>query len=1048
MNKKRSFYHKALLPAIMLCIIFSFTNGDLIAQTSIDPDNLNVLKWRSIGPFRGGRVVAVAGVVGDRDTYYFGGVGGGVWKTTNGGYDWNPVFDDQPISSIGAIGVAESDPNVVYVGTGERCPRGNISYGDGVYKSLDAGKTWTNIGLRESRYIGKVLVHPNDPDLVYVAAIGHLYAPPGEFRGEHGVYRSKDGGSTWERILTPDNNTTGAVEMVFNPANPRIIFAALWEVYRTPWTMSSGGPGSGLYRSTDGGDTWERLTGNGLPDGIMGRIGVAVSPADPEVVYTIIENKNGGVFRSDNGGDTWRKVNSDSNLRQRAWYYTHLYADPVNVDKIYCLNVSMHTSKDGGRTWTSSNPPHGDNHDLWIDPNDPDRMINGNDGGGNVSTDGGRTWTESKHATAQFYHTYTDDEFPYNIYGAQQDNSTIKIKSQSNGFAITENDWYAVGGGESGHIIPDPRNHNIVYAGSYGGNLTRYDHRIQTSQNIQVWPDNPMGWAAGDLKYRFQWTAPIMISKHNPTELYHSANVLFRSTNEGKSWEEVSPDLTRNDPDKLGHSGGPITHDNTSVEYYCCIFAVMESPLTHGLIWVGTDDGLVHITRDNCETWTEITPKQLDDWSLISSIEPSHFKEGTAYIAVDRHELDDHGAYAFKTDNYGKSWKPINKGFREGDFLRVIREDPDVEGLLYAGTETGVYYSLDDGENWQSLQLNLPTSPVHDLQVKQNDLVAGTHGRSFWILDDLSVIHQLRETKMDRDRLLEPSPSYIGPGGGGFFRGNMSGVGQNPPSGIIVNYYLDDAPDGEVSLEFLDENGSLIKKISSKDRGRMALPAEKGMNQYIWNMRYPDAVPVPGSPLWAGSTAGPAAPPGDYTVRLTNNGNALNTNFEIRIDPRINTTKQELKEKFDLLIRIRDKVTLAHETVLSIRQIKKDLGEYKSRLKDNSSASDVVELIDSTVGELSDIEGKILQVRSKSRQDPLNYPIMINNRIAALNGAVSYSFYAPTKQAYDVFDMLSGLLHVEVERYGGVINTQIRQLNSRIRALNLPAIMIKKSGGN
>ncbi len=1048
MNRKYFISDKSIITTLIFCLFLTFNAGSILAQTNIDPNNLKVLKWRSIGPFRGGRVVAVAGVVGDRDTYYFGGVGGGVWKTTNGGYDWYPVFDDQPISSIGAIAVAESDPNVVYVGTGERCPRGNISHGDGVYKSLDAGKTWKKTGLVESRYIGKVLVHPDDPDLVYVAALGHLYAPPGEFRGDHGVYRSKDGGETWEKVLEPDNNITGAVDMVFNPDNPRIIFAALWEIYRTPWTMSSGGPGSGLYRSTDGGDTWERLNGNGLPHGIMGRIGVAVSPADPEIVYAIIENKNGGVFRSDNGGDTWRKVNTDANLRQRAWYYTHIYADPENTEKIYCLNVAMHTSIDGGRSWTASNPPHGDNHDLWIDPQDPDRMINGNDGGANVSTDGGKTWTESKHPTAQFYHTYTDDEFPYNVYGAQQDNSTIKIKSQSNGYAITENDWHSVGGGESGHIIPDPRDHNIVYAGSYGGNLTRYDHRIQTSQNIQVWPDNPMGWAAGNLKYRFQWTAPIMISKHNPIELYHSANVLFRSTNEGKSWEIVSPDLTRNDPDKLGPSGGPITHDNTSVEYYCCIFALMESPIKHGLIWIGTDDGLVHITQDNCETWTEITPKQLPEWSLISSIEPSHFKEGKAYIAVDRHELDDHGAYAYKTENYGKSWKLINNGFRENDYLRVIREDPEVEGLLYAGTETGVYFSLDDGENWQSLQLNLPTSPVHDLQVKQNDLIAGTHGRSFWILDDLAVIHQLKVLKMDKDRLLDPSPAYIGPGGGGFFRRAISGAGQNPPSGILVNFYLKDSPKGEISLEFFDENGGSIRKYSNTVRGRLALNVKQGMNQFIWNMRYPDAVTVPGSPLWAGTTAGPAAAPGNYSVKLDNNGNTVTANFEIKIDPRLNTTIAELKEKFDLLIMIRDKVTLSHETVLSIRQVKKDLDEYKARLKDNEQASDVVELIDSTVKELSDIEGKILQVKSKSRQDPLNYPIMINNRIAALNGVVSNSFYAPTKQAYDVFDMLSGLLHIQMERYSNVISTQIRQLNSRIRNLDLPAIMIKKSGGN
>ncbi len=1044
MSKK--IIHSFILLALLVTVLAPFS-ANVFAQKSIKADNLEVMKWRQIGPFRGGRVVAVAGVVGDRNTYYFGGVGSGVWKTINGGLDWDPVFDDQPISSIGAIAVADSDPNVVYVGTGEHCLRGNISHGDGVYKSLDAGKTWEKIGLEESRHIGKVLVHPKNADLVYVASLGHIYAPPGDFRGEHGVYRSKDGGKTWEQVLKPDNNITGVVDMVFDPSNPRVIYATAWEIYRTGYTMSSGGPGSAIYKSTDSGDTWTRLTGGGLPDGIMGRIGISVSQVNPNKVYAMIENKQGGLYVSADAGATWRRVNSDANLRQRAWYYTHIYADTKNEDTVYVLNVRMHKSIDGGRTFSSFNPPHGDNHDMWIDPHDPLRMIEGNDGGANVSTDGGLNWTESKHPTAQFYHTYTDDEFPYNVYGAQQDNSTIKIKSRSNGFAITEQDWHSVGGGESGHIIPDPRNHNIVYAGSYGGNLTRYDHATQTSQNIQVWPDNPMGWAAGDLKYRFGWTAPIMVSKHEPTELYHAANVLFRSTNEGMSWEQVSPDLTRNDKSKLGPSGGPLTHDNTSVEYYCTIFALLESPLRHGLIWAGTDDGLMHITRDNCRTWTNITPKQLEDFSLISSIEPSHFKEGKAYIAIDRHEMDDYGAYAFKTDDYGKSWKAINTGFREKDFLRVIREDPVVEGLLYAGTETGVYYSLDDGDSWNTLQLNLPTSPVHDLSVKQNDLVAGTHGRSFWILDDLTVLHQLRNMK-NNDTVLNPRPVYRGPGGGGFFRGAPSGVGANPPSGVIVDYYLKNKPEGTVTLEFLDSAGNSIKKFTNKGSGRQAIPANQGMNQFVWNTRYSDATAVQGSPLWAGSIGGPAAPPGTYSIKLDNDGKSTSASFEIKIDPRIDTTPEAFQAQFDLLIKVRDKVTLAHETILSIRSIKKDLTAYKGRLKDVTGGKRVIDLIDGAVKELSDVEGKILQVKSKSGQDPLNYPIMINNRLAALNGVVSRSFKAPTKQAYDVFEMLSGLLDDQVSRYTSVTSSQIASINDAIRNLNLPAIVIKKSGGD
>lgn len=1043
MKKKLKFALTISMFLFFFSIIFAFL-PNAYSQKGIDPDNLKVMKWRSIGPFRGGRAVAVTGVSGDRNIYYFGGVGGGVWKTMDGGKNWIPLFDDQPISSIGSIAVAASDPNVLYVGTGEHCLRGNISHGDGVYKSFDSGKTWKNIGLKESRHIGKILVHPKNPDLVYVAALGHVYAPPGNFRGEYGVYRTKNGGETWELVLKPDNNITGTVDMVFDPSNPRVIFAANWEVFRSPHTLSSGGPGSGIYRSNDSGDTWKRLEGGGLPDGIMGRIGITVSPANPERIWAIIENKMGGVYRSEDGGDMWQKVNSDASLRQRAWYYTHIYADPKNEDSVYVLNTRSYRSIDGGRTFTAFNPPHGDNHDLWIDPDDPLRMINGNDGGANVSTDGGKTWTLSEHPTAQFYHTYTDDEFPYNVYGAQQDNSTIKIKSRSSGFAIMASDWYAVGGGESGFIVPDPRDHNIVYAGSYGGLLTRYDHRTQTTQNIQVWPDNPMGWAAGDLKYRFQWTAPILISKHDPTELYHAANVLFRSTNEGKSWTQVSPDLTRNDKEKLGPSGGPITHDNTSVEYYCTIFALMESPLKHGLIWLGSDDGLVHITRDNCENWENITPEQAGEWSLISSIEPSHFNEGTAYIAVDRHELDDFGAYAFKTENYGKSWKPINKGFRKYDFLRVIREDSVVEGLLYAGTETGVYYSIDDGASWHSLQLNLPTSPVHDLSVKQNDLVAGTHGRSFWILDDLTVIHQLRDMVMEGDRLLRSRDIYRSPGGGWFFIGSASGAGQNPPSGVIVHYYLDQKEEGEVKLEFLDGSETLIKAFTNKGKGLQKLPAEQGMNTYVWNTRYSDAVSVPGSPLWAGSTRGPAAPPGFYSIRLSSNGRSVTTKFEIKIDPRFNTTKEQLVEQFDLLIKIRDKVTLAHNTVLTIRQIKKDLGDYKKRLSGEPDIKDLIVLVDSVVKELNAIEGKILQVRSSSSQDPLNFPILLNNKLAALNGVVSRSFYAPTKQSYEVFEMLSSQLQDQVNKYNSVVSGRIGQINDQIRKLNLPAIFIKK----
>jgi len=816
-------------------------------------------------------------------------------------------------------------------------------------------------------------------------------------------------------------------------------FLTLWEVYRTPYTLCSGGSGSAIYKSVDGGTIWKKVTGNGIPEGILGKIGLAVSRSNPDVVYAMIENENGGLFRSNDGGETWKRVNEERKLRQRAWYYSRVYSDPQNENVVYVLNTRIWKSIDGGKTFDSLQQWHGDNHALWIDPADSKRMINGNDGGANVSNDGGKTWTKSENPTAQFYHVYTDNDFPYNVYGAQQDNSTVKIKSRSNGRGITVRGWHSVGGGESGHIIPDPRNSDIVYAGSYGGLITRYDHKTQTTQNIQVWPENPMGWAAGDLKYRFQWTAPIMISPHDPTKLYHAANVLFRSTNEGKSWTQVSPDLTRNEKSMLEHSGGPITHDNTSVEYYCTIFALAESPLRPGLLWVETDDGLIHISKDDGKSWENITPRHMPEWGLISSIEPSYSNEGTAYIAVDHHELDDFNAYAYKTTDYGKSWIPINQGFREDDFLRVIREDPVKQGILYAGTETGVYYSIDDGQQWNSLQLNLPASPIHDLSVKRNDLIAGTHGRSFWILDDLTIIHQLRELSMKTDVLLKPLTTYRMPGS----PTNNPDVGQNPPSGVVINYYLKEPCKNKLSMEILEKSGNLVRTFTSEGEENEKLPAKKGMNRFIWDMRYPGASEVEDSPLWAGTTAGPLAVPGIYTIKLHTGHATLSKEFEIKIDPRIPTSQRELEEQFDLLIKIRDKVTEAHNTVNKIRTIKADLDELKSRIPGQSGEEIIADKIDMIYKELCGIEGEIIQVKSKSGQDPLNYPIKINNKLAALTGVVSHSYFAPTRQSYDVFTMLSEQLDKQINRFNKIIDTDIIQLNQLIREYKIPAILVR-----
>ncbi|RMD86519.1 MAG: glycosyl hydrolase [Calditrichaeota bacterium] len=770
------------------------------------------MEWRNIGPYRGGRSVAVAGHPDQPYTFYFGATGGGVWKTEDGGLTWFNISDSLfQTGSVGAIAVAESDPNVIYVGMGEACIRGNVSPGDGVYKSEDGGKTWKHLGLAETQTIARIRIHPENPDLVYVAALGHVFGP----NPERGVFRSKDGGKTWEKVLYK-NDRTGAIDLAMDPNNPRVLYAALWEAYRTPWSLNSGGPGSGLYKSTDGGDTWEELTDNkGMPKGIKGRIGVTVSPAQPDRVWAIIEAEHGGVFRSDDGGKTWRRLNGDRNLRQRAWYYSHIFADPKDPETVYVLNVRFHKSTDGGKTFTTTiRVPHGDNHDLWIDPNNPLRMISGNDGGAIVTYNGGKSWTEEDFPTAQFYHVTVDNQFPYRVYGAQQDNSTISIPSRTSSFGIGREHWYSVGGGESGYVAVRPDDPNIVYAGSYDGYLTRYDHRTRQAQNIQVWPENPMGAGAAELKYRFQWTFPIVISPHDPNVLYVAGNHVFKSTDEGMSWEVISPDLTRNDKSKQQPSGGPITKDNTSVEYYCTIFALAESPLKEGLIWAGSDDGLIHVTRDGGKHWNNVTPKNLPEWSLISIIEPSPHDPGTAYVAATRYKLDDFKPYIFKTSDYGKSWKLITRGIPEDEYTRVVREDPHRRGLLYAGTERGVYVSFDDGEHWQSLQLNLPHVPIHDMVIhpREKDLVVATHGRSFWILDDLTPLYQISDEVAQSDvYLFDIRPTYRMRG----FRFRRRGlsVGQNPPNGVVIYYTFKEKPDQEVTLEILDASGKLVKKF-------------------------------------------------------------------------------------------------------------------------------------------------------------------------------------------------------------------------------------------
>ncbi|MGD8867724.1 MAG: glycosyl hydrolase [Gemmatimonadales bacterium] len=1044
MRPSRSLLHRALVLAV-LSLGLGLANE--ASGQGYDESLFDALEWRMVGPYRGGRVVAVGGVASQPYVYYMGATGGGVWKTINGGATWEPVSDEAFASgSIGAIYVAESDPNVVYVGTGEACIRGNTSPGDGMYKSTDAGKSWTHIGLRDAGQIGSVVVHPKDPDLVYVAVLGHAFGP-NETRG---IFRSRDGGATWDKVLYRDDNT-GGIDLAMDPNNPRILYAALWQARRLPWGMESGGPGSGLFKSSDGGDTWTEISRNeGLPKGTLGKIGVTVSPVNSDRVWAIVEAEDGGVFRSDDAGVTWRKVNDDRSLRQRAWYYTHIYADPENVNTVYVLNVRFWKSTDGGRTYESVGTPHGDNHDLWIAPDDASRMIEGNDGGANVTYNGGANWSEQNNQpTAQFYHVTTTEHFPYQVCGAQQDNSTVCTPSRTTGFGITEHDWYTVGGCESGYIAVRPDQPDVSYAGCYGGSISRYDHETDQDRAIHPWPDNPMGWGAAELKYRFQWTFPIVLSPLDPDELYVGANVVFRSRDEGQSWEVISPDLTRNDKTKQISSGGPITKDNTSVEYYNTIFALVPSRHDANTIWAGSDDGLIHITRDGGVTWNDITPRDMPEWGLVSAIDESAHQPGVAYVAVNRYKLDDFSPYIFKTADYGQSWRKIVRGIPAGHYIRVVREDPNRRGLLYAGGEFGVYVSFDDGEHWQSLQLNLPVVPVRDMEVKENDLVLATHGRSFWILDDLTPLYQLNDGVAAADaHLFTPREVYrLGSGFG--FGGSFPGVAANPPSGAVVYYYLKNEPEAEVKLAFLEEDGTLIREFSSQpeegdEEGEVAQQA--GMNRFVWNLRYPDASRFPGLIMWAGTTSGPRAAPGTYQVRLSVGDRTFTESFHVVKDPRVAATDADLREQFDFLIRIRDRVSEANDAVSRIRDIRSQIDGVLKRVAGEPFEDEIAQEAKRIKESLAEVENEIYQTRNRSRQDPLNYPIKLNNKIAALTGIVASADARPTSQSYAVFDELSGQLQVQLDRLAAIVADDIPRFNALVDQHSVPAVIIRDEG--
>ncbi|MDB4516253.1 glycosyl hydrolase [Crocinitomicaceae bacterium] len=995
------------------------------------------LEYRCIGPFRGGRSAAVTGVEGKPMLFYMGTTGGGVWRTQNGGTTWENISDGYFGSSIGAIEVSKSHNNVIYVGGGEVTVRGNVSPGTGMYKSVDGGRSWKNVGLLNSRHIVRIRIHPTNPEIVYAAVLGDLFKDT----EERGVYKTIDGGKTWKRMLFK-NGRSGAVDLILDPVNPDVVYASTWNVRRTPHDFSSGGEGSGLWKSNDGGETWESLSDmEGMPEGTLGIIGVTVSPANPDRVWAIIENDNGGVFRSDDGGKTWTKTNSDRSLRQRAWYYSRIYADPADADRVYVMNVSYHKSTDGGKTFSSHYAPHGDHHDLWIAPEDPNRMIIADDGGGQVSYDGGGTWTTyMNQPTAQFYRVVTDDHFPYRIYGAQQDNSTVRIESRSDGWYISENNWEETAGGESAHLAPDPKDNDIVYGGSYGGFLTRYNHHTNLNRAINVWPDNPIGYGAEGMKYRFQWNFPVFFSPHDPNKLYTCSQFMHVSYNGGENWEIISPDLSRNDSTKLVSSGGPITKDNTGVEYYATIFAAIESPYEKDLLWAGSDDGLLHISTDGGKNWSNVTPKKLPEWAMINSIEADPFQKGGLYVAATLYKKGDYTPYLYHTTDYGKSWKLITNGIPSGHFTRVLRADPKVEGLLYCGTEFGMYISKNNGSTWEPFQLNLPIVPITDLAIKENDLIVATQGRSFWIFDDLNVLWDEVEipTAKETLRVYDSYPT-VGFGGGGK---SSSLAGTNHPNGVRLYFNLPNV-DEEVSLLFLDSNGELIRKFSTKaSDADNKVTLKEGLNTFAWNTRYEKADEFEGLLLWWGTLSGPKAPPGTYTFKVVTEKDSAEVNFEILLDPRIEGTAEDRRAQFEFLLQIRNKLDETHDAIRNMHDLKHQISALNERIDPEKYESVITEgkRLDSL---MLDIEKALYQTKLKSNQDMLNYPIKLNNKLAHVASLASMGIYRPTKQMLGVASEITAKINLELERWREIQQNDIPKYNALIRDQNVDVIGIK-----
>lgn len=1014
--------------------------------TQYDKKLYDAVKWRSIGSYRGGRASSVTGVAGKPNLYYMGATGGGVWKTVDGGQTWKNISDGFFGGSIGVVAVSESDHNIIYVGTGEKTVRGNVSPGyGGVFKSYDGGKTWENIGLKNGGQIGQIRIHPQNPDIVFAAVMGNLFADS----KDRGVYKSIDGGKNWSKVLYA-NEQAGAFDLTFEPGNPRVLYASTWNIRRTPYSLSSGGEGSGLWKSTDMGATWKNISSNkGFPKGTLGIIGVSVSPVNPERVYALIEAEKGGLFRSDNGGTSWTLVSNDRNLRQRAWYYTRVFADTQIEDRVYVMNVQFWQSNDGGKTFKSFRTPHGDHHDLWIAPEDNNRLAVADDGGAQISYDAAQNWsTYLNQPTAQYYRVTTDNSFPYKILVAQQDNSTQRIPHRVDGQGITDRDWDVTAGGESAHIAVNPSNNDIVYGGSYGGFLTRINHKTNERRAINVWPDNPMGHGAEGMKYRFQWNFPIFFSPHNAQKLYTTSNRVHVTYDEGQSWEIISPDLTRAEPAKLKSSGGPITQDNTAVEYYATIFAATESPYEKDVIWAASDDGLVHVTRDGGKNWDNVTPPSAPKYLMYNSVEPDPFVKGGIYVAGTLYKGGDFKPYLFRSKDYGKTWKKIVSGIPDNYFTRVLRADPGRKGLLYAGTEFGMFVSFDDGDSWSSFQLNLPIVPITDLALKNGNLIAATQGRSVWMIDDLTPFHQINSDLAGSNMFLfKPIDSYRVGNPPGFF-GPPKNAGENHHNGVRLYYYLEKelGPDDVISLEIMESDGSLIKKFSSNSETKKdTLIVKKGSNSFTWNMKYPDAEGFDGLIMWAANLSGPKAIPGAYKAKLTLNDISKEVDFEILPDPRSSATQGDLLAQFNFMQDVNEKITETHTAIKNIREVKKQLKDLEKRTKGTDDYEPISEMVKQISEEIESIEKTLYQTKNKSGQDPLNFPVRLNNKLSHLNRQVGFGNNKPTDQAQTVKKEMTEAINGELKKWQKVQNESIPELNKVVKERSIDAIKLSKN---